>query len=224
MPRPTVIVFDVNETLSDLSPMADRFQQVGAPPQLAGTWFASVLRDGFALSIVGQPTSFASVADSVLRTMLTGVGTLAVPLDDAVTHVMDGFAELPVHPDVVDGIRALHRTGFRLATLTNGATGVADGLLNRAGIRDVFERLLSVQDAPAWKPDRRAYDYAAQACDVPAGQLLLVAVHPWDIDGAARAGLQTGWLDRNNRPYPAVFHPADHTAPSLPELADRLSR
>ena len=30
-PRPEVIVFDVNETLSDLAPMAQRFEDVGAP-------------------------------------------------------------------------------------------------------------------------------------------------------------------------------------------------
>ncbi len=31
-------------------------------------------------------------------------------------------------------------------------------------------------------------------CD-PA-QMLLVAVHPWNIDGAARAGMATGWVNR----------------------------
>lgn len=29
--RPSVIVFDVNETLSDMSPMGARFADVGAP-------------------------------------------------------------------------------------------------------------------------------------------------------------------------------------------------
>ena len=39
--RPAVVVFDVNETLSDLRPMAERFAAVGAPPGLAATWFAA---------------------------------------------------------------------------------------------------------------------------------------------------------------------------------------
>jgi 2-haloacid dehalogenase len=30
-PRPSVVVFDVNETLSDMAPMARRFADVGAP-------------------------------------------------------------------------------------------------------------------------------------------------------------------------------------------------
>ena len=44
--RPTILVFDVNETLSDMSPMGQRFEDVGAPEHLAKTWFAGLLRDG----------------------------------------------------------------------------------------------------------------------------------------------------------------------------------
>jgi 2-haloacid dehalogenase len=34
-PRPSVIVFDVDETLSDMAPLAGRFAEVGAPELLA---------------------------------------------------------------------------------------------------------------------------------------------------------------------------------------------
>ena len=47
-----VIVFDVNETLSDMSAMGDRFSEVGAPAALAKFWFASLLRDGDRKSVV----------------------------------------------------------------------------------------------------------------------------------------------------------------------------
>ena len=33
--RPALLVFDVNETLSDMAPIAARFQEVGAPPHLS---------------------------------------------------------------------------------------------------------------------------------------------------------------------------------------------
>ena len=36
-----VVVFDVNETLSDMAPLAGRFADLGAPPGLAATWFAT---------------------------------------------------------------------------------------------------------------------------------------------------------------------------------------
>ena len=37
------MLFDVNETLSDMSPIGQRFVDVGAPAHLAATWFAALL-------------------------------------------------------------------------------------------------------------------------------------------------------------------------------------
>ena len=219
---PSVIVYDVNETLSDLSPMGDRFSDVGAPAHLAPQWFASVLRDGFALTAAGGQEQFAVIARAVLRSLLHGL-PLDRGLEDAVEHVMTGFGELPVHPDVPDGVRALAAAGHRQVTLSNGSAGVAEGLLGRAGLRDAFEALLSVEDAPAWKPARPAYEHAAARCGVDVSELLLVAVHPWDLDGAARAGLSTAWIDRGGAPYPSFFTPPTFTVRALPELVPALS-
>ena len=149
--RPSVIVFDVNETLSDMSPMAGRFTDVGAPAHLAKTWFATLLRDGFALTAADASRPFAELGADALRTVLHGVD-LDRDVDAAADHVMTGFAELTVHPDVPDGIRALRASGRRLVTLTNGSTTVSERLLGGAGIREEFEALLSVEDAGAWKP------------------------------------------------------------------------
>jgi 2-haloacid dehalogenase len=107
-------------------------------------------------------------------------------------------------------------------TLTNGSADVADRLLDKAGIRGEFEHLLSVDDAGAWKPARAAYAYAARACSVPMDQMLLVAVHPWDIHGAHQAGMRTGWITRKPAPYPGYFAAPDLQAPGLPDLAEQV--
>ena len=143
-------------------------------------------------------------------------------LDEAREHVLVGMQQLPVHPDVPDGLRRLRAGGSRLATLSNGATSVADALLRRAGARDEMEHLLSVEDAGAWKPAAEAYRWAAGRCGVALDDAMLVAVHPVDIDGAARAGARTAWSDRRGGPYPAYFAAPDLTASSLTELADML--
>ena len=56
------------------------------------------------------------------------------------------------------------------------------------------------------------------------GEAMLVAIHPWDIDGAARAGLGTAWINRTGSPYPGHFRAPDHTAASLVDLAATLRR
>lgn len=213
------MIFDVNETLSDMAPLADRFTEMGAPGALMQTWFAGLLRDGFALTAVGQNPAFAEVGRGVLRSLLSAVDGLDRDVDDAVQHVMSGFGGLALHPDVVDGLRLLAGHGVRMVTLTNGSTAVAENMFSAAGVAGNFEQLLSVEDARAWKPAREAYAYAAEQCGTSLGAMLLVAVHPWDIDGAKRAGMQAAWLDRRATPYPGHFTEPDMTARALDELA-----
>lgn len=220
--KPSVIVFDVNETLSDMSAMGQRFVEVGAPAPLAKLWFASLLREGFALTAAGDKGTFAGIGADVLRGLFTGM-ELNQDIEPAVQHVMAGIFGLGLHPDAADGIKALHAAGYRLVTLSNGSAQVAEKLLTGAGLRDSFELLLSVEDAPAWKPGKAAYQYAASACRVAPEQMLLVAVHPWDIHGASRAGLATAWINREAGPYPGYFQAPDHTVPALPDLVPALA-
>lgn len=212
-----VVVFDVNETLSDMSALAGRFAEVGAPEAMAALWFAGLLRDAFALTAAGSTERFAVLAEGQLRAVLHGV-ELNRGRDEAIEHVLAGFAELPVHPDVPAGVRGLRAAGHRLITLSNGAAAVAERLLGAAGLRPEFELLLSVADAGVWKPAPGAYTYAARACAAAPADLLLVAVHPWDIDGAARVGLQTAWVNRTGAPYPDYFRPPDHTVAGIDQL------
>jgi 2-haloacid dehalogenase len=62
---------------------------------------------------------------------------------------------------------------------------------------------------------------------VEAGELMLVAAHPWDLGGARNAGLRTALVDRPleygegsaSREDPD----ADEAVGGLPELAERLA-
>lgn len=219
----TVIVFDVNETLSDMSPLKARFVDIGAPDYLARLWFAALLRDGFALAAAGGSGKFAEIGESVLRSVLRDVA-ITRSTEDAVRHVMTGFTELILHPDIPQGIQALKSAGFRITTLSNGSAEVARTLLARSEISTDFEALLTVEDARAWKPARAAYEYAADACGVSPTDMLLVAVHPWDIHGANRAGLRTAWLNRTGEAYPSYFSAPDYTINTLIGLAAQLTR
>ena len=219
--KPSVLLFDVNETLSDLSPMGDRFVEVGLPAHLAPTWFAGLLRDGFAVTVTGRPASFKEIGADVMRALVSG--NPDVDAERAIEHVLGAFTELDVHPDVVDGLRALGESGLRMATLTNGAAAIAETLLAKAGVGEVMERFLSVDDAGIWKPHPDAYGYALATLGSDADATMLVAAHPWDIDGAARAGLSTAYVNRGAKPYPAHFERPDVEVQSLVELARLLT-
>jgi 2-haloacid dehalogenase len=215
---PRLLIFDVNETLTDLTPLAARFEEVGAPAHLLPTWFAGVLRDGFALTAAGGYADFADLATDGLRALLAGIEGWEGDQEEAARHVLAVFRQLPLHPDAVPGIRALHDAGFRLATMTNGSAAQTDQLLAHAGIRDCFTVLCDVSGPRCWKPAPRAYRWACEQAGARPAEAGLVAVHPWDVDGAQRAGLAGIWLCRAPTRYPRTMLPPTRTAADLREL------
>jgi 2-haloacid dehalogenase len=221
-PRVEVVAFDVNETLSDMAPLAAQFTAAGLPADLRTAWFASTLRDGFALAAAGTEAPFADIAGDALRTLLHGRPDLTAEVEDVVAAVLGAFQQLGVHPDVADGMRTLARGGLRLVTLTNGAASVGRGLLERAGLGDLVEAYLSVEEAGRWKPAPQAYQLAADRTGVPQERIALVAVHPWDTDGAKRAGMTSVWINRTGVEYPSVFTPPDIVGADLPAVAAQL--
>ncbi|WP_402464694.1 haloacid dehalogenase type II [Isoptericola aurantiacus] len=214
--RPDLIVLDVNETLSDLAPLGAVFAQVGLDENDVAAWFADVLGDGFALTVLGDNPSFAEVAAAGLRVRLAAAGS-PDPAAGA-RQVLESFTHLEPHADVVPGLRAIAAAGCRIVTLSNASADVARTLLAGTGADDVVEAYLDVAGA-AWKPDPRAYGHALSATGVAPGRAMLVAAHPWDLEGARRAGLRTAWINRVGGEYPAYFDRADLEAPSFVDLA-----
>lgn len=86
-----------------------------------------------------------------------------------------------------------------------------------------FEAFLSVADAGLWKPARETYAFALRSCSVDAADAMLVAAHPWDTDGAGRAGLTTAWVNRAGGGFPGYCQAPDLEASSLDDLAAQLT-
>jgi 2-haloacid dehalogenase len=223
MPNPpAVAVLDVNETLVDLAGLRRRFEAAGAPAHLVETWFASTLRDGFAVTAAGGYVDFRDAAVAALETLFAGVDGLGPQAREAAEEVMAGFAELDLHPDVAPGLTRLREAEVRLVTLTNGSAELTRALLERGGVGHLVEQRLSVSEAGRWKPARESYLMAAERCGAPIADMALIASHPWDVDGAARAGMRGAWLNRRALRYPAFFTPPAVMASDLPALADAL--
>ena len=98
--RPQAVAFDVVETLISLEPLRRRFVEIGLHASALERWFDRMLRDGMALTLVGDYAPFPDVAMASLR--VVGGGGLG---DDEVRHVLDGFATLPAQPDAEPAMR-----------------------------------------------------------------------------------------------------------------------
>ena len=84
------------------------------------------------------------------------------------------------------------------------------------------DQFISVEEAGRWKPAPEAYRFAANECGVEPERMALVAVHPWDIDGAVRVGMTGGWVNRRRRPYPEVMLPPHEDGDDLVDLSRSL--
>ncbi|MDX2973167.1 haloacid dehalogenase type II [Kribbella solani] len=217
-----VLLLDVNETLTDLEPLRDDFEAAGLPRHTLDAWFAATLRDGLALTTAGAYADFPALARELLEAQLVAAGI--EPTEERVTGVLSGFTRVPLHPDVAPGLRKVHAAGVRIVTLTNGRAAMSEGVFTAGGIMPLLEHRLDVSVPRRWKPHPDAYRYAAEVCGVPVERMGLAAVHPWDIDGARRAGLQGFYVDRRNTPYPKAFLPPDLIVPDFEALAVELAR
>jgi 2-haloacid dehalogenase len=197
--RTDAVVFDVNETMFALDELGPAFSDIGLDPALVPLWFSTVLRDGFALTALGDFAPFTTVAGETLRGLDPRVD------DAAVATVLAAFRELDAHADVEPALRILRTAGVPAATLSNGSVEGVQALLDRAGLSGYVSRTLSIDAVCRWKPAPEPYRYAAAELGVDPHRLALVAVHPWDCAGATAAGLKAGWVRRLPEPWPTHF-------------------
>lgn len=217
--QPKVVAFDVIETVFSLELLRKRLAAVGLTGEALDIWFARVLRDAFALEVTGIYQSFREVASAALTGLLAERGCRADPSD--VEEVLEGLTALEPHPDAREAFAALRDAGIRLITLTNGSAEITQTLLGRAGLDRFVEQVISISDLRHWKPREEVYLHAARRTGVEPAQMGLVAAHPWDVHGAARAGLAAVFVARG-RPFPRFMAQPAITAASLRDAAKAL--
>lgn len=213
--RPDVVAFDVVETMFSLAPVEEALRPLAVPLPL---FFTRLLRDGFAFAAAGGHQPFREVAASALRALAPGS-------EDAEQQaVLDAFGHLPAHADAAPAIERLVDAGVRVVTLTNGGADTTGRLLASAGLDGHVDRVISVDEVGRWKPAAQPYLHAASVLGRRPAEVALVAVHAWDVHGARRAGLITGWCSRSEGTFPEVFQRPDVAGADLVEVADGLLR
>jgi 2-haloacid dehalogenase len=139
-------------------------------------------------------------------------------------RLVQAWHRLDPWPDVRPGLEAL-RAHHVTAALSNGHTALLVDLARNADLR--FDCVLSAELAQAYKPAPEVYRTAARLLDAEPAELMMVAAHTWDLEGARNAGLRTAFVDRAleyGPGSPARADPdADESVMDLLELPGRLS-
>lgn len=194
--KPTIL-FDMNETLLDMSSLDSTFAKIFEPAAATETrkkWFKQVLELFLTATVIDEYRSFDKLTDDSLQMIAAQRGREASADDRAA--LKKALAELRAYPDVQPGLRQLKQARFTVATLTNSTEDAARKLVGHAGLDALFDQVLSADAVKRYKPARDAYEYAAEKLGVKTGDICLVAAHGWDIAGAHAAGCQTAFIAR----------------------------
>ncbi|GAA4792469.1 hypothetical protein GCM10023200_29920 [Actinomycetospora chlora] len=215
--RPQVVLFDLFETCLQLEGLRPRIEALGRPGHELELFFARLLHQGMAMTLAGEAPPFAVVAADMLRRTCGRDLT-----DEQVASVIDGFRELPVHPDVAPALRRLAEAGVTAYGFTHGSAEVAGAALTAGGVRDLLADVVSCAELKMFKPPPRVYHWTCERVATAPARTALVAVHSWDVHGAVSAGLVGGFCERLEGRIPDAVARPHVTGPALDDVVEGL--
>ncbi len=119
-------------------------------------------------------------------------------------ELMEAYQMLPAFEDVKEGLALAKKSGFRLFAFSNGSSDAVDTLLTRAGIREAFIDVVSVDEIRSFKPNPGAYCHFLRRACALGSDTWLISSNPFDVIGALSAGLHAAWVKRSSQ---ALFDP-----------------
>ncbi|MGH7187353.1 MAG: haloacid dehalogenase type II, partial [Pseudomonadota bacterium] len=172
-------VFDAYGTLFDvhsavrrggaaLGDKADKVSALWRQKQLEYTWLRSLM---------GAHVDFWQVTGDGLDYALAANGISDPPLR---ARLMDLYLSLDAYPDVADALRRLRAGGKATAILSNGAPKMLDAAVTSAGLADLLDAALSIEDVGIYKPDRRVDQLAVERMRVTPRRICFVSTNAWD--------------------------------------------
>lgn len=219
MPRDTIL-FDINETVLDLSTLKPKFKAVFGDECVTATWFSMLLHASTVCILTDVKTNFASLAGTMLDTIAARLG---VELSDVMRDdILGSFASLPPHTDIKPALTRLRSAGYRTVAFSNSSLNLITAQINNAGLTDYFDEIVSVEETGSFKPDPKVYEFVAKRINRPIEELRLVATHDWDTHGALSSGMHAAYIDRSGAPYHPQYRQPDVYATSMDDVVEQI--
>jgi 2-haloacid dehalogenase len=215
-----VLVFDVNETLLDMSPLKKSVNALLDNEQGFKIWFTMLLHYSIVSNSIDAYHDFGTIAGATLSMAATSMNKIVSK--EEIKEALSKIETLQAYPDVQKGLKILKDQGFRLATLTNSPPNALKQQLINSNLTDYFEQALSIDGLKKYKPEAATYLWAAKKLQVKPEEMMLVAAHGWDIAGASAAGLKTCFIAREGQSLYTLSNKPDYQATDIFTMAEKL--
>ncbi len=209
-------LFDVHSAAAryraDLGDVADAVSQTWRDKQLQYTWLRSLMGDKHHVDfwrVTGDALDFA-------------LETHGVDNRDLRERLLACYLELAAYPEVKDVLTRLKDSGLKCAILSNGAPKMLAAAVRNAGIEDLLDAILSVEDVGIFKPDPSVYGLVVERLGVTAEQVSFQSSNAWDAHAAGAFGFRVAWVNRFGQRPERLPGPADAELKTLNELPPLL--
>ena len=141
-------------------------------------------------------------------------------------HINKGWRRLKPWPDSVPGLQQLKAHGI-VAPRSNGNVAMLEDMAQFG--RLPWDRIFGADLFQHYKPDREVYLGACELLGLAPGQVMMVAAHNYDLQGARACGLRTAFIARPTEYGPGQTSDLvpesdwDRVAPDILALASQLS-
>ena len=215
-----VILFDVNETLLDMTPLKKKINSLLGSSKGFKIWFGMLLQYSLVDNCTASYHEFIAIANATLDMAAKALNKSISEKEKKET--LATIKELSAYPDVAKGLKILKQNGFRLATLTNSPITTLTAQLKYASLTEYFEATLSVDTIKKYKPALETYKWAAEQLSANVSDAILVAAHGWDIAGALQAGLQAAFVERKGQALYSLSPRPQFIGKDLVEIANKI--
>jgi 2-haloacid dehalogenase len=214
----TWVLFDLNGTLVDPSVLAQPLGDSGPDEELVQAALDDAIAQAMVATLTGRLPPFRELMEAAIRRRLRLRGRD----EDAAATALELLGSMPAFIETPAALETLRGQGIRLAVISQSAAADCDAVLRFAGLRDRLDLVMSAQEAGAYKPDPRPYRMAVERMGAEPDDVCFVASHWWDVEGAKRAGMRTGWVARRELALLESVATPDVTGRDLLEVAEAI--
>jgi 2-haloacid dehalogenase len=195
------LTFDVFGTVVDWrGSLIEEGRRLGRRKKIKADWaaFADAWRGGYrpAMDRVRRGELAWTNIDGLHRIILDGLLPrfgLEALTEAEKDHLNRAWHRLAPWKEAVAGLKRLKKK-YVIATLSNGNVALLTNMAKHGGLP--WDCILSAELFGHYKPDPESYQGAARMLGLRSDEVLMVAAHKDDLDGAARAGLRTAFVTR----------------------------
>lgn len=156
--------------------------------------------------------SFRTVAGTGLRMAMEELGLRYDEKD--IDLLTSSISRMPPFPEVVPTLRQLKDAGFNLCIISNTDDDIIAG--NVAQMGGCIDRVISAQQAQAYKPSATIFNHAHRALNVGKEDIVHICASPHlDLVAAREMGMRCIWVDRNTGRKPLPDYAPMAVVPTL---------